>query len=513
MTIRGRLLAAAILPAAMLLAVGAVAAASLGRLEAARRQHATASGVVKGAFQLTLLTYEYLQQHSERSREQWLGKHATMSIYLSEAEAARDVDQALLQSLRTTHKETGRLFRRLVGARSAGATTADEFSAPIEQRLNDQLLTRSHEMLSLASRLASGADAYMDRVFRWTGAFVLASAALCAAAVAAIALMVRRSVVKPLASLHAGLRDVGAGKLDVRLNLQPENEIGELACAFDRMAAELQTVTVSRDDLARETVRRAAAEEHLRATLRQLQERNRELEQFAWAAAHDLQEPLRKIQAFGDRLVKECAGAEGTPVQDYAERMRRGAERMSRLLNDLLVFTRVGSGGRTFGPVDLKREADQAAADLAPAIRAANARVTIGPLPEIEADADEMWLLFRSLLDNAVKFRKPGHSPEVRVTGRLCLNGERPRCVIEVSDDGIGFDPKYAGRLFAIFRRLHPADEYAGTGLGLAVCRKIAEGHDGTIEARSEAGRGATFSVTLPLKQEGKGAIAWEKPS
>ena len=211
--------------------------------------------------------------------------------------------------------------------------------------------------------------------------------------------------------------------------------------------------------------------------------------------------------------MKECAGAEGTPVQDYAERMRRGAERMSRLLNDLLVFTRVGSGGRTFGPVDLKREADQAAADLAPAIRAANARVTIGPLPEIEADADEMWLLFRSLLDNAVKFRKPGHSPEVRVTGRLCLNGERPRCVIEVSDDGIGFDPKYAGRLFAIFRRLHPADEYAGTGLGLAVCRKIAEGHDGTIEARSEAGRGATFSVTLPLKQEGKGAIAWEKPS
>lgn len=504
MNIRAKLLIVALLPAAMLLLVGAVTLSALNRIEAARRQNQIASDVVKGAFQLTLLTYEYLQQHSDRSRDQWLGKHASMSTYLSEAQTVRDSDQETLRSLCATHREIGRLFRRLAQARDAAA--GDDFTPQIEQRLADQLLTRSHEMLSTASRLSTGADVYMDRVFHWTGAIVLTVAVLCAAAVAVIALLVRSGVMAPLDRLRDGLREVGTGNLDCRLRLPPQDEIGRLACAFDSMAAQLQTVTVSRDDMAREVSRRTEAEERLQATLRELRERNRELEQFAFAAAHDLQEPLRKIQAFGDRLLKECPAGAAPRAHDYAERMRNGAARMSRLMNDLLTFTRIGAHGREFAETDLTREAESAAASLAPAIRAANARVTVAPLPRVQAEADEMWLLFRCLIDNAVKFRKPGASPEVKVSAQSLADDGRPRCVITVSDDGIGFDEKYVERLFAIFRRLHSTEEYEGTGLGLALCRKIAEGHGGSITAHSHPGRGTTIEVVLPLTQHRKGA-------
>lgn len=260
--------------------------------------------------------------------------------------------------------------------------------------------------------------------------------------------------------------------------------------------------------LFKDITERKQAAETLAQKAVELARSNAELEQFAFVASHDLQEPLRKIQAFGDRLKTKCAAVNLEEGRDYLERMQSAAARMQTLIYDLLTFSRVISRTEPFGPVDLQTVAREVIGDLEVRIEKTGGRVEVGDLPTIEADALQMRQLLLNLIGNALKFHAPGTAPVVRVQGRLITpaaskgepGAEVQFCELTVADNGIGFDEKYLDRIFAVFQRLHGRQEYEGTGIGLAVCRRIVDRHGGTITARSKPGEGATFILTLPAK-------------
>lgn len=245
----------------------------------------------------------------------------------------------------------------------------------------------------------------------------------------------------------------------------------------------------------------------------ELERSNRELEQFAYVASHDLQEPLRKIRTFGDRLEMKCGRLLDAPGRECVRRMQSAAGRMQLLIEGLLTLSRVTTKGKDFERVDLATVAREVVADLEVQIEQVGGRIELGNLPAIQADGVQMRQLLQNLIGNALKFRRPGERPVVSVHGRFLEGrGRRPargsaaeeKCRIVVEDNGIGFEERHMERVFGIFQRLHPRDVYEGTGIGLPICRKIVERHGGTITARSTPGKGSTFEVVLPVRQPNK---------
>jgi two-component system sensor kinase FixL len=261
----------------------------------------------------------------------------------------------------------------------------------------------------------------------------------------------------------------------------------------------------------RDITDRKIVENQLRNFTARLEQSNRELEDFAYVASHDLQEPLRKVQAFGDRLNKKYADALGDEGRDYVRRMRDAADRMQILINDLLTFSRVATKTQPFVPIDLNVVADEVVADLEIKIEETGATIEISRLPTIEADALQMRQLLQNLIGNALKFKRENVAPLVRIYAFEDADEIHktqtfvPQVKFAVEDNGIGFDEKYLDRIFTVFQRLHGRTEYEGSGVGLAVCRKITERHGGSITARSADGAGATFVISLPVKQTNGG--------
>lgn len=264
-----------------------------------------------------------------------------------------------------------------------------------------------------------------------------------------------------------------------------------------------QTLTLQARTLIRVIFRDITELEEARATLErqaaELARSNTELEQFAYVASHDLQEPLRKITAFGDRLQARCADKMDEIGCDYLARMVGAAARMRRLIDDLLAYSRVHTRGQPFVPVSLDAVARGVLNDLELRILETGACVTVDPLPTLEADEHQMQQLLTNLLGNALKFRRPETPPEVRVTACVREDAWLELCV---RDNGIGFDERFRERIFQPFQRLHTRDAYEGSGIGLAICQRIAVRHGGAIAAHSTPGDGSTFCVTLPLTHD-----------
>ncbi len=252
----------------------------------------------------------------------------------------------------------------------------------------------------------------------------------------------------------------------------------------------------------------------LEAYAEKLQRSNRELQDFAYIASHDLQEPLRKVLTFGDRLKAKYGEALGEQGRDYVERMEGAAARMRDLVDDLLTLSRVTTEARPFAPVDLTEVAREAVSDLEARIEEVGGHVEVHELPTIEADRLQMRQLLQNLIGNALKFHKrSGEAPVVKVRPEISEERRGARdagsarnelCRITVEDNGIGFDEEHLERIFMPFQRLHGRDVYEGTGMGLAICRKVVERHGGKITAEGAPGRGATFTVTLPMVQLGR---------
>jgi PAS domain S-box-containing protein len=250
--------------------------------------------------------------------------------------------------------------------------------------------------------------------------------------------------------------------------------------------------------LREEIERRQSVERELNAYGAELARSNQELEDFAYVASHDLQEPLRKIQAFGNLLLGEYGDTLGLEGADYLKRMHSAANRMSTLIEDLLTFSRVARTEPRRQSVDLAATLHDVVSDLETRITDTGAKVSIGKLPAVMADPTHMRQLFQNIIGNAIKFHRPGVGPEVSVRSKSKRGGFE----ISIADNGIGFDEKYLDRIFSVFQRLHERSDYEGTGIGLAVCRKIVERYGGTITAESTKGAGSKFIIWLPGKSK-----------
>jgi signal transduction histidine kinase len=263
--------------------------------------------------------------------------------------------------------------------------------------------------------------------------------------------------------------------------------------ALSRANAELETSNV-RLQSTNELLRHAA----------ELSRSNAELEQFASIASHDLQEPLRKVQTFAAHLNAKESENLSEQGRDFLRRTSEAAGRMRNLIDDLLMFSRVSTQGHPFTAVNLGHVISQVLVDLEVGIEESRALVTVGLMPTVEADPLQMRQLFQNLLGNALKFRRSDVTPELRVEASVVDHVAE----VTVRDNGIGFDEQYATRIFRAFERLHGTGAYPGTGIGLALCRKIVERHHGTITATGEIDEGSTFTVRLPVSQPEEAAGA-----
>lgn len=266
----------------------------------------------------------------------------------------------------------------------------------------------------------------------------------------------------------------------------------------ERVAERTSQLRVMNDGLRTEIKKRRQTEATIRKSALELERSNQELENFAYVSSHDLQEPLRKIQAFGDLLKDEHAAELGEGLE-YLVRMQRAARRMSTLIEDLLAFSRVTSKPAVVKRVDLSRIVHEVVSDLETQINKENGCVEVGQMPEVYSDQTHMRQLFQNLISNGLKFHKPGVSPVVRVS----YSETKLYHVIRVKDNGIGIDERYIEKVFAVFQRLNTRQSYEGNGIGLAVCRKIVERYGGTISIQSKSGEGTTFTIRLP-KTKGK---------
>ena len=298
----------------------------------------------------------------------------------------------------------------------------------------------------------------------------------------------RRGVLAPVSALAGQVREVVSGSVQQPVRASGPVEIVELGEDVEAMRRHIL------DDL----VDAQTVNQRLDAQAQELERSNRDLEQFAYVASHDLQEPLRKVSSFCQLLQRRYGGQLDERADQYIEFAVDGSQRMQRLINDLLTFSRVGRTTEGFAPVDLGAVAATAAAQLDTVRAELDGTIEIGELPVVPGDRTLLHQLLVNLLGNGLKFHREGVPPVVRV------HAERAGDMwsVAVSDNGIGIEPEYADKVFVIFQRLHGRDMYPGTGIGLALAKKIVEFHGGRIGLAPAGGPGATIRFTLPAALE-----------
>jgi len=274
-------------------------------------------------------------------------------------------------------------------------------------------------------------------------------------------------------------------------------------CLRDEKGEVIGTFGISRDITARKK-----AEEELAHKTVELVRSNKELQEFAYIASHDLQEPLRMIASYTQLLARRYEGRLDAEADEFIQYAVQGAIRLQGLINDLLAYSRVGTQGKPFSPTDCSEVLRRVLANLKIAIEESGAIVRHSKLPIVMGDATQLTQLFQNLISNAIKFRDK-RPPEIvieaeRVTETRISPDDpsRPAWRFSVSDNGIGIEPQYFNRIFIIFQRLHGREEYPGSGIGLAICKKIVERHGGCIWVESELAKGATFHFTIPAPEE-----------
>ncbi|KUF18768.1 sensor histidine kinase [Streptomyces silvensis] len=427
--------------------------------------------------------------------ERGLTEQRTSSARLAELLAD---DRSALDDLKAVQESTARWQRRIarpVAAAKPGAPSplaaerAAEGKAAFDRvRAN---LNRQQERLR-ADRLRARDDLMSTMTLRnWVfGAIGLVILFLTAVVFEGL----RRGINRPLERLGADARTVAGGDFDHPISPTGPADLRRLSGEIDSM----------RRRLVRELAFTEEARVRLDAQAADLQRSNAELEQFAYVASHDLQEPLRKVSSFTQLLQRRYGGQLDERADQYIDFAVDGANRMQTLINDLLDFSRVGRLHNAHQSVDLDKVLEQTLSALSVGIEESGATITHDPLPSLVADPTQMGMLWQNLIGNAVKFRRPGEPPKIHVTaGR---EGDLWR--FTVTDNGIGIEPEYADKVFVIFQRLHTKDAYSGSGIGLAMCKKIVEFHGGTIAVDQTHRGGARIVFTLtPEPPENSGSF------
>ncbi|MGH3585454.1 MAG: sensor histidine kinase [Pseudonocardia sp.] len=357
---------------------------------------------------------------------------------------------------------------------------------------------------SLALLRVGAGDEAMDAAHAWNRTLL----AMVIVLVLLVVLMglfmwraLQRGVTGPLARLTASVRAASTGAHEHEIRVEGTGEVAALAADVEHMRRELvqqvAEVRASHAETEQAHAQLAGQTRELARSNQELERSNRDLEQFAYVASHDLQEPLRKVASFTQLLQKRYGDQLDDRADQYIAFAVDGARRMQRLIQDLLSFSRVGRSGSPPEEVDLEQVLEQVRHDQGERIAEAGARVTHDPLPVVRGERALLAMLLSNVIGNAVKFRDPGRPPLVHLSARR-LPAPAAGWEISCTDNGIGIDPQYAERVFVIFQRLHPKDVYTGTGIGLALVKRVVEHHGGRVWLEPADGGGTTVRWTLP---------------
>lgn len=320
-----------------------------------------------------------------------------------------------------------------------------------------------------------------------------------------LVLFFSRQLTLPLRQITLATQQIAEGGAEPPLPLKATDEIGILARSFKTMSEKIQersqALQEAHDNLEtrvqERTVELSSAHKQLKEYSNELERSNQDLKNFTLIASHDLQEPLRKIISFGERL-QDSSGELNSQAKGFLQRIQDSANRMQGFIEDLLEYSQVTRKKLGFEPVDLNDIVQEVLCDLDTQIVETEGVVNVNPFPVIEADRMHMRQLFQNLIENSLKYHRKGVPPTVNLSSSIKESGDYE---IIIEDNGIGFENKYSDRIFKMFERLHGRKEFKGTGIGLAICEKIVLRHHGTISVESEVGKGSTFMITMPAKQ------------
>lgn len=370
-----------------------------------------------------------------------------------------------------------------------GVSASDKPDSEIGRRLFDDVRRAMTAEQREMTEVRNAGRQELTAAANFLTATFVAIALLIVVGIIGVVVALRRTVSRPLRGVGTRVRRTARGDFDHEIVGEGPRDVVELADDVDTMRRRIVSELASIQE----------AHEQLDQQTRELQRSNTELEQFAYVASHDLQEPLRKVASFCQLLEKRYKGQLDERGDQYIEFAVDGAKRMQQLINDLLAFSRVGRFNAELEPVELDEVLRHALTSLAAAIEESDAELVVpDELPRVRGEASLLAGVFQNLVGNALKFRSREHRPRIEVA--VARDGDCWQ--FTVTDNGIGIEPDYAERIFMIFQRLHPKDVYAGTGIGLAMCRKIIEYHGGRIWLDTDAGAGTTFRFTLPALQE-----------
>jgi signal transduction histidine kinase len=420
--------------------------------------------------------YSVLQRRHEQQLRTAMAGNAGLLDDLAAFESAADawrnnIAEKYIAEVRAGNPQASRLVSDLKGkaafdrVRSRAATLIEHIDA-VRARLKAQ--RRSAIVFCFLATIVAACLTLGSKYVLWRG--------------------LRRDVLTPIDALAAQTREVAEGAIDKHIIPSGPPEIADLGRDVDSMRAQIA------DELAR--VERARVV--LMERGEELARSNADLEQFAYVASHDLSEPLRKVANFCQLLERQYSAQLDDKAKQYIAFAVDGAKRMQVLIADLLAFSRVGRTTEGFGPVDTNQALSRALATLDDRIVAAHAQIEHGELPTVDGDLTLLVALFQNLVGNALKYHDPARPPRIEISAVR----EGPNWHFTVSDNGIGIDRQYAERIFTIFQRLHLRDKYGGTGIGLALCRKIVEFHRGKFWLAEHEGPGATFAFLIPERAQ-----------
>ena len=376
----------------------------------------------------------------------------------------------------------------IIAAVQAGDDSAVEAAgSPEAKAAFDRVRAASNQLTNSIDEMRTQVAEDRERAFDYVWFAIALGSAILLVTGLLLARGLRRQVLDPMNGLMGQARQVAAGNLDLEIAQDGPLEIQNLASDVDLMRETLATQIV-RIERARSRIQQRSAE---------LARSNADLEQFAYVASHDLSEPLRKVTNFSQLLERQYADQLDDKARQYIDFMVDGAKRMQALINDLLDFSQVGRTQEHFMPVDLEKALAQATTNLEEPIALAQAVVEHDPLPTVPGDPTLLAALLQNLVGNALKYRSPDRPCQIRISAER--RGDD--WLLSVDDNGIGVEQQYAERIFTIFQRLHLRDQYGGTGIGLALCRRIVDFHHGQIWLAEKHDPGARFQLTLPQTQ------------
>jgi len=483
MTIRTRVRFILLVFASFTAVVAGVLAYTNWRIDVELEQVSDADRIQKGVNELFMTTRTFLAYGEEAARVQWETRFASLRSLVEETISHANGESAELGTIAESTRQMDELFHQLVAVVERRRNAAESESAilrDVTERLASRLIGRGQVMSNHATLFALASHDELAGVKRGAAALILASVLLALGGSGLLSLLMDRDIEADLRELQRGAEIVAAGDLTHRIGPRRLEDLRTLADAFNAMTARRLAAMNEREDL-----------------IRRLENSNRELEDFAFVASHDLQEPLRKIRTFGDLIEQKWGDRLDAAGRDYLARMRSAAGRMQALIRALLEYSRIATRPEPPAPVALGPLVQEVLSDLAIPLAESRGSVAIGELPTVMAAPVQMRQLFQNLLGNSLKFRRDV-PPQIRVWAASARQG--PWVEIRVEDNGIGFDEESLPRLFQPFSRLQARGEYEGTGMGLAICRRIVEHCGGTITATGVPGRGSTFTVLLPLE-------------